>query len=243
MNADDAPAAILHKGSCGTLEVGGLPESVAEDGKLMRFPKTIRGRTLGVVGLSLAIHALVSMLAWIPRATRAAKPAIVQAQMRYYPAALFLPGGTRVKASKLPAGRKKHAPKAERTSTDLAVSQKAAPPAGHPVAADHEPTPGSGSDTASADPAFPIFSPRPEVKDRSLLPSADRQVIVDVKVSASGDVLEATLVQGLGNALDTIVLATVKTWRFHPAMMNGNPVPTEAELIFPFSERTVTEPS
>jgi outer membrane biosynthesis protein TonB len=56
-------------------------------------------------------------------------------------------------------------------------------------------------------------------------------------------VLEATLVQGLGNALDDLVLTTVKTWRFHPAMLNGNPVPTEAELIFPFSERTMTAAS
>jgi outer membrane biosynthesis protein TonB len=49
-------------------------------------------------------------------------------------------------------------------------------------------------------------------------------------------VLEATLVKGIGNPLDQIVLSTVKTWRFHPATINGNAVPTEDELIFPFDQ-------
>ncbi len=76
-----------------------------------------------------------------------------------------------------------------------------------------------------------------------MLPSSEQQVIVDVKVSAGGDVLEATVVRGLGNALDQIVLDTVKTWRFHPATVNGTPVATEAELVFPFSPRYATAPS
>jgi TonB family protein len=209
----------------------------------MRFPKTIRGRMLGVVALSLAVHALVSMLAWVSAALHTRRAPIVQAEMKVYPALLLIPGGARVTPSRLPPGRIKHTQIKERTSTDLAMSEKAAPPAGHAVAADREPVPGNGSDAESADPAFPIFSPRPEVTDRSLLPATDQQVIVDVKVSASGDVLEATLVKGLGNALDGIVLETVKTWRFHPATLHGSPVPTEAELIFPFSERTVTTAS
>jgi outer membrane biosynthesis protein TonB len=41
-------------------------------------------------------------------------------------------------------------------------------------------------------------------------------------------------VKGLGNRLDQIVLDTVKTWRFQPATVNGKPVETEAEIVFPF---------
>lgn len=204
----------------------------------------IHKRTLGVVALSLAAHLVVSTVAWISASRHRGPAAVVtQAEMKFYPAALFLPGGTHAPWSKEPAGRRKRLPDAKPLNTDLAMSAEAAPPEGRPVAADHAPMPGNGSDAASADPAFPIFSPQPEVTDRSLLPSTDRQVIVDVKVSAAGDVLKATLVQGLGNALDGIVLETVKTWRFHPATINGSPVPTEAELIFPFSERTVTSAS
>jgi outer membrane biosynthesis protein TonB len=39
----------------------------------------------------------------------------------------------------------------------------------------------------------------------------------------------------MGNKLDQIVLDTVKTWRFQPALENGKAVPTQAELIFPFN--------
>ncbi len=66
---------------------------------------------------------------------------------------------------------------------------------------------------------------------------------MDVKVSAVGEVLQATLVKGIGNALDNIVLETVKTWRFHPATIDGTPVATESELIFPFNSSYPTVPS
>ena len=96
-----------------------------------------------------------------------------------------------------------------------------------------------GSQTGSTDvtPAYPIFSPSPHIEDRSLLPSVTTNVVVDVDVSAEGEVLNEKLIQGLGNSLDQIVLDTVKTWKFHPATDNGNAVDSVAELIFPFSPK------
>jgi protein TonB len=94
---------------------------------------------------------------------------------------------------------------------------------------------GTGADAQDATPAFPLLSPKPPVKDRSLLPASEQHIVVDVTVSAEGDVVSETLVTGMGNALDQIVLDTVKTWRFHPATLNGNPVQSESELIFPFN--------
>ncbi len=93
---------------------------------------------------------------------------------------------------------------------------------------------GNGSDSENAQPAFPIFSPRPAVTDRALLPAAEEKIVVDVQVDALGTVVSEDLVKGMGNELDRIVLDTVKTWRFEPAKVNGKPVATEAELIFPF---------
>jgi len=58
---------------------------------------------------------------------------------------------------------------------------------------------------------------------------------VDVNLNAAGDVVGASLVKGMGNSLDQIVLDTVKTWRFHPATVNGTAVASQAELIFPFN--------
>jgi len=94
---------------------------------------------------------------------------------------------------------------------------------------------GNGNDAQDADPAFPVFSPRPPVHDRALLPNSERKIIVDVSVDELGSVVSETLVNGLGNRLDQVVLDTVKTWRFHPATVNGKAVPTEAELVFPFN--------
>jgi protein TonB len=94
---------------------------------------------------------------------------------------------------------------------------------------------GNGSDAHDVRPAFPVFSPRPPVTDRSLLPSSEQKIVVDVNVDASGDVVSESLVKGLGNKLDQLVLDIVKTWRFQPATVDGKPVPTQAELIFPFN--------
>ena len=94
---------------------------------------------------------------------------------------------------------------------------------------------GNGSDAEDLHPAFPVFSPHPPVTDRSLLPSSEQKIVVDVSVDAFGQVVSENLVKGLGNKLDKIVLETVRTWRFQPATLNGKPVATEAELIFPFN--------
>lgn len=94
---------------------------------------------------------------------------------------------------------------------------------------------GNGPDSRDVRPAFPIFSPRPPVTDRSLLPSSERKIVVDVNVDALGQVVNVSLLKGMGNKLDQIVLDIVKTWRFQPATVDGKPVPTEAELIFPFN--------
>jgi TonB family protein len=203
----------------------------------------IRSTSLKFLALSLAVHLALSLLAfrWSVRAkvTVANSPS----ELKYYPAEIFSKGGTRAKFSLQPPGRKTHLDLPPKKASDLAFNAHPAPPRGRPVTAPHDPLPGNGTDTLDAFPAFPVFSPRPEVADRSLLPRSERQVVVDVKVSASGEVLEATVVKGIGNALDQIVLETVKTWRFHPATVNGNPVPTQAELIFPFSLRYAAAPS
>jgi protein TonB len=96
---------------------------------------------------------------------------------------------------------------------------------------------GNGSNDEDARPAFPVFSPKPTVTERGLLPATEEKIVVDVKVDEEGAVVSETLVKGLGNRLDQIVLETVKTWRFQPATVNGKPVETEAEIVFPFDSQ------
>ena len=195
---------------------------------------SFRRRIVRFLALSLMLHLVISSLVMISRRSLVQTGADERA-VKIFPAALLIPGGTKTQWTPKPPGRKKHPEPAKQTTSDLAMSKTAAPAAGAPVSAPENTAAGNGADQQSADPAFPDFSPRPAVRDRSLLPSSNEQVIVDVKVSASGDVLDATLVQGIGNGLDRIVLDTVKTWHFHPATLNGSPVATEAELIFPFN--------
>jgi TonB family protein len=208
----------------------------------MRIPKRIpvrisdklRRRIVGFLALSAALHVLVSTLILFVH-HRQTTQVVVQPPAKIYPAMLSFAGGSKVEWTPAPPGRKKHPQNAKQQTSDLAMDRNPAPVAGRPVDAPNSTAPGNGADQQNADPAFPVFSPRPPVTDRSLLPDANREVVVDVQVSAAGDVLEATLVKGIGNGLDQIVLDTVKTWRFHPATVNGNPVATEAELIFPFN--------
>lgn len=95
---------------------------------------------------------------------------------------------------------------------------------------------GQGSDAQSMYPAYPTVSPSPQVRDRSLLPQTDQKVIVEVDLGADGQVQQARLVSGIGNALDQLVLDTVRGWQFHPATQNGQSVPSRVELVFPFNK-------
>lgn len=129
-----------------------------------------------------------------------------------------------------PAPHKHHVPKPSGSEAKAARAQDI----GASTAA------GNGSDARDATPAFPTYSPKPPVTDRGLLPSSDRQVIVDVTLSAAGEVLSERLAASIGNALDQLVLDAVKTWRFQPATVNGRPVPSEAEVIFTFNQKYPT---
>jgi TonB family protein len=194
--------------------------------------------------LSAALHLLISVCVFVVEHRRKAQVANVDLQkpITIYPAMVLYAGGTKAPRTDAPDGRKKH-PQETKQATDLTMSRTLTPAQGQPVAAPDSSVAGSGADQQSADPAFPVFSPHPPVSDRSLLPRSNQEVVVDVKVSAAGDVLEVTLVKGIGNGLDQIVLDTVKSWRFHPATINGNPVATEAELVFPFNLNYPMAPS
>lgn len=107
--------------------------------------------------------------------------------------------------------------------------------------AGNSPTPslqvGQGSSDQNLTPAFPTFSPNPPVSDRALLPQSETNVVVDVNVSAQGEVMGEKLIQGLGNNIDQVILDTVKTWKFHPATLDGNAIDSVSELVFPMSQR------
>lgn len=95
---------------------------------------------------------------------------------------------------------------------------------------------GNGSDNEDARPAFPVFAPRPPISDRSLLPATEAKVVIDVDLDALGQVLHETLVHSVSNKLDQLCMDAVRSWRFQPATVNGKPVPSQAEVVFPFTQ-------
>jgi TonB family protein len=209
----------------------------------MHITARLRRRIVRFVALSAALHLLILAVVLTLQHGLRKVQVVEQPTTKFYPAMLLHAGGTKAPWTPAPPGRKKHAVDVKQPTTDLAVNRNPAPAVGSPVSAPESAAAGNAADQESADPAFPVFSPRPPVADRSLLPDSNKEVVVDVKVSAAGVVLQATLVKGIGNGLDQIVLDTVKTWRFHPATINGSPVTTEAELIFPFDLKYPTTPS
>lgn len=116
-----------------------------------------------------------------------------------------------------------------------ATETAASGPAGSSTSASQSSGIGNGSEDAT--PAFPVYSPSPHIADRSLLPATNENVVVDVNVSALGEVLDEKLIHGLGNSLDKTILDTVKSWKFHPATVDGNAVASVAELVFPLSPK------
>jgi hypothetical protein len=95
---------------------------------------------------------------------------------------------------------------------------------------------GNGPDRIDMTPAFPVYSPHPPIKDRALLPQTADRIVIDVTLDDAGLVVKETLVKGLGNQLDQIVLGIVKTWRFQPAKVDGTAVASEAEVVFPLDQ-------
>jgi TonB family protein len=100
---------------------------------------------------------------------------------------------------------------------------------------------GNGSDARNATFPFPVFSPKPPVTERALLPSTDQQVVIDVTLNEAGEVVGENLVKRIGNSLDEIAMNIVKTWRFQPATLNGQAVASEAEVIFTFGPHYPTD--
>jgi protein TonB len=87
---------------------------------------------------------------------------------------------------------------------------------------------GEGDISLALQKYFPY--PKP---DLSVLPHGTHgDVILAAVVDPDGKISELTLLQGLGPAIDDVVIATVKQWSYIPATRHGVPVPSKQELHF-----------
>ncbi len=215
------------------------------------FPDRTQPRRPAGLLLSLATHAAILLIAFL-LTLHWGRVRPVYRDSRCCTAQLYWTGAAGVSDSS-PAAALRHSvpspipvPKNSLIQNPVRLRQARAPQ--HPARAaqnrlarsgtpslQQQQTIGTGNGTDDAEPAFPTYFPRPPVGDRSLLPAVEQKIIVDVTISAQGDVTDEKLVQGLGNSLDDLVLRTVKAWRFHPATLNGNNVASVEQLVFPFN--------
>lgn len=203
-------------------------------------PNLPKDRLPARLGLSLAGHAVLLAVVLLLVLHTRARP--VYHESRCCTVALYWSGATNMGNAKAPAEprrKKVHKPApptsaANKTASPVPATQSASSQSGL-AAPQQQPTAGTGTGSEDAEPAFPVFYPTPGVPDPTLLPAKEQKVIVDVQISAMGEVIDEKLVQGLGNGVDQIVLNTVRGWRFHPATLNGTAIASMEELVFPFS--------
>jgi len=198
--------------------------------------------SIGVHGLLLALLIFAGHRAWQTRpiTTRGGQHATVLywegsvgtgiARTHHHGAEKVTPARTTPRNSPVTPPHEKQLDPDARQATDTAEAD----PAGSSTS--HLQISGTGDGTQDATPAFPVYSPSPHI-ERSLLPHTDENVVVDVNVSALGEVLDEKLVRGLGTSVDQTILDTVRSWRFHPATVDGNAVASVAELVFPLNQK------
>jgi len=190
---------------------------------------------------SVAAHAVVLALLLLALRTRHVRPVVMQSRccsVALYWSPSAAPGTPKPKHA---THRRRSAPSPVTASQPMLASAPATPSQTAQsqtgmTSPQQLASMGIGEGDQNAEPALPVFRPAPDVADRTLLPQKEQKVIVEVEISELGDVTSEKLVQGLGNALDQIVLETVKGWRFRPATLNGTAIASVEDLVFPFNQ-------
>lgn len=207
----------------------------------MIFTKERAARTsTSSMALSLVTHGALLLIGFIALHMHHARPIFVESRccsttLYWSPNA----GVSRPTATAKPHPKRRPPLPARKSQLILASVPPATPESAPPTNGQTSPqqlaSMGVGDSDQNAEPALPVFRPAPGVTDRSLLPDKEQNIVVEVEISALGDVTGEKLLHGLGNALDQIVLQTVKGWRFRPATLNGTAVASVEDLVFPFN--------
>lgn len=85
-------------------------------------------------------------------------------------------------------------------------------------------------------PALPVSTSDPIVFPWQL-PDSPGNEIIEITIDERGEIVQKTVLQSLGNDIDTKCLAALENWHFHPATRNGVPIPSKQDAIFPFKAR------
>jgi len=137
-----------------------------------------------------------------------------------------------------PANRKPTKPTTQHGGPESENHEEAASvaperPAGSPYGSLTE-GPTSGREIS---PALPITTFEPAVSPDDLQGIAEGNVVVEITIDESGNIVAKSVVQGLGAALDAKVLAALENWHFRPATRDGVPIPSKQDVVYHFKPR------
>jgi len=125
--------------------------------------------------------------------------------------------------------RAKQKTQEKQKKVELAKSEAEPPRAGTPYGSLYQ-GPGSGRD---ARPALPLVFPDATVYSWQL-GGLQGDVIVEVTIDEQGNVTATKILQSLRNEIDEKVIATLKTWRFRPATVDGVAISSRQDVHFHF---------
>jgi TonB family protein len=111
-------------------------------------------------------------------------------------------------------------------------STGAAPPAGTPFGSLAD-GPASGDEIR---PALPVSTTDPVVPATDL-PATEGNEVVEITIDVSGAIVQKVVLQSLGPAIDSRVLAALESWHFSPATRNGVAIPSKQDVYYHFRAR------
>jgi TonB family protein len=84
-----------------------------------------------------------------------------------------------------------------------------------------------------ASPALPLVFPDPEIYPWQLN-GVQGDVVVEVTIDEKGSVTNTRVLQSLKQDVDEKVIATLKNWRFKPALVDGVAISSRQDVHFHF---------
>jgi len=206
-------------------------------------PAAGRGRTRGILGISIVAHlaALTLLLAVHPEAVKFTANWVAHGDsLRNYRVIYAPSGGEEVAPTditKFTAPRPRTHQKFHTRPHPLDIS-----PAIDSEIADKNSHAGTALGTTitgmveghEVKLAFPKVFPDPPIARSELPRGLQGDVVVEVTIDAQGNVVDLRVLQAIGHGIDEKIVSTLRTWRFTPATLDGIPVASKHDVHFHF---------
>jgi TonB family protein len=81
---------------------------------------------------------------------------------------------------------------------------------------------------------LPLVFPDPAIYPWQLANGLQGEVVVEVTIDTSGSVTDTRILQSLKQDIDEKVIATLRTWHFKPATVDGVAISSRQDVHFRF---------